>query len=315
MISARCYDDQAVAHEVPAEQISELVNHAGALILVELVDETDADLDRIAEEFQLHPLAMEDVRNQGQRPKLEHYPTHSFLVAYTADLTEIDLFIGPDWLVCHHDAGWSLKRALERFDRVRGNGPPTVGRLVHLILDEIVDAYFDRADDIEDKVEALEDRIFSEQQVADEQEVQHELFGIRREVLRFRRAVVPLREVVNAILRKEVPWITDDELISYQDVFDHVLRAIDLIDGQRELMGNAVDAHLAIISNRMNVVMKQLSAWGAIAVACTLVAGIYGMNFTHMPELHWYFGYPMALAFMAAIAMGLHRMFKKREWL
>ena len=104
-------------------------------------------------------------------------------------------------------------------------------------------------------------------------------------------------------------------LFEFQDAFDHVLRAVDLIDSQRELMGNAVDAHLAIISNRMNQVMKQLTAWGAIVFGATLIAGIYGMNFDHMPELHWFFGYPFALGMMFVLAVVLYRSFKKRDWL
>src|SRR5207302_7412629 len=129
--------------------------------------------------------------------------------------------------------------------------------------------------------------------------VQERLFDIRRSLLVFRRSVVPLREVISALLRREVPWIDDPTVIHLQDVYDHVLRAIDLVDGQRELMGNAVDAHLAIISNRMNEVMKKMTSWGAILLGSTLVAGIYGMNF-NIPELKWRYGYPYAIGLMVA---------------
>ncbi|MGI8776818.1 MAG: magnesium transporter CorA family protein [Acidimicrobiales bacterium] len=124
-----------------------------------------------------------------------------------------------------------------------------------------------------------------------------------------------LREVVAALMRREVSWIDDTTATQLQDVYDHVLRAVDLLDGQRELMGNAVDAHLAIISNRMNQVMKKMTSWGAIILGSTLVAGIYGMNFTNMPELRWHYGYHYALALMATITLLGYTFFTKKDWL
>ena len=131
----------------------------------------------------------------------------------------------------------------------------------------------------------------------------------------FRRRVQPLREVVAAILRREVDWIDDLARTHFQDVYDHILRATDQIDAQRELLGNAVDAHLAIMSNRMNLVMKKMTSWGAILLGSTLVAGIYGMNFRHMPELRWHYGYAWALGLMLLITVACYRMFKRRDWL
>jgi magnesium transporter len=145
--------------------------------------------------------------------------------------------------------------------------------------------------------------------------VQAELFTVRRKLLELRRAVVPLREVISALLRKEVQWVDGEALVVLRDTFDKLLRAVDLVDELRELVGNAVDAHLAVMSNQMNLVMKQLTAWGSIVFGATLIAGIYGMNFTHMPELNWWFGYPLALGMMAALSFGLYRVFKRRDWL
>jgi magnesium transporter len=127
--------------------------------------------------------------------------------------------------------------------------------------------------------------------------------------------VVPLREVLSAILRQEVAYIDGDALITIHDAFDKLLRVVDLVDEQRELVGNAVDAHLAVMSNQMNLVMKKLTAWGSIVFGATLIAGIYGMNFRHMPELGWKYGYPMALGMMLALSVLLYRMFRKRDWL
>jgi len=145
--------------------------------------------------------------------------------------------------------------------------------------------------------------------------VQQELFDVRRDLLLFRRRVAPIREVVATLLRREVAWIDEATLVHLQDVYDHILRAIDLVDGQRELMGNAVDAHLAIISNRMNMVMKKMTSWGAILLGSTLVAGIYGMNFEHMPELGWRLGYPFALSLMFGVTVAGFAYFRRKDWL
>jgi magnesium transporter len=149
----------------------------------------------------------------------------------------------------------------------------------------------------------------------DELDVQEALFDVRRELIRLRRAVLPLREVLQALLRNEVQWVQGEALIVCRDTFDKLLRAIDLVDELRELVGNAVEAHLAVMSNQMNLVMKQLTAWGSIVFGATLIAGIYGMNFAHMPELDWKFGYPFALGMMLTMSVILWRWFKRNNWL
>ena len=318
MISARKYrhgDEQ----DIDSVDISRAVHDADGLLWVDVVDPTDADLECLQREFALHPLAIEDVRHRFQRPKLEQYPTHTFIVAYTSRLQEVDLFVGPHWVITVREADstgdvWSCDAAKTRFERTRPERCAP-GFLIYVLLDELVDGYFDATDAAEDKLEELENRIFDNEHVPDESAIQQELFDVRRQLLFFRRAVVPLREVLNMMLRREVEWVDDGTAVHLQDVYDHVLRAIDLIDGQRELMGNAVDAHLAIISNRMNSVMKKMTSWGAILLLSTLVAGIYGMNFRHMPELGWKFGYASALGVMATITIVGYWAFKRKDWL
>jgi magnesium transporter len=301
-----------------AREISDVV-HDPHLLWVDVANPSEEDLQRLQKEFSLHPLAMEDVREHHQRPKLEKYPTHAFIVVYSAGLQEVDIFVGPTWVITVRESAgegqaWSLDNARARFDRTHPE-QCDVGYLVYVLLDEVVDGYFDETDQAEDRVEELEDLIFSDQQQQNETEVQQTLFDIRRRLVRFRRAIVPLREVVGALLRKEVNWIDDHDVVLLQDVYDHVLRVIDLLDSGRELMGNAVDAHLAIINNRMNSVMKKWTSWGAILLGSTLVAGIYGMNFHHMPELSWQYGYAYALGLMLTITIVGYLYFKKKDWL
>jgi magnesium transporter len=317
-INAWVYDGGAGAVPIAdPSQISE-ARGDGRLVWVDLCEPAPEDFDCVASEFELHPLAMEDARKHGQRPKLERYPTHAFVVAYSMELAEVDLFVGPDWVVSVRGESpdgqpWDVGPAAARYERTRGSST-SVGFLVYTVLDELVDGYFRATDSAEDRLEELEDRIFAER-LSDEKIVQQELFDIRRELLKFRRAVVPLRDVVGSLMRREVDWIDERSVVLLQDVYDHVLRAIDLLDMQRELMGNAVDAHLAIISNRMNMVMKTMTSWGAILLGATLVAGIYGMNFEHMPELGWRYGYLWALGLMLTITGVGFWAFRRKDWL
>jgi magnesium transporter len=316
MIAVHHYENGQVS-EVAADDISRLVDDPH-LLWVDVANPSESDLQCLQQEFSLHPLAMEDVREHHQRPKLEKYPTHAFIVVYSSDLQEVDIFVGPTWVITVRESqgdgrAWPIDNARARFDRTHPQ-QCDVGFLVYVLLDEIVDGYFDETDHAEERIEELEDLIFSEQHV-NETEVQQRLFDVRRRLLKFRRAIVPLREVVAALLRKEVDWIDDHDVVLLQDVYDHVLRSIDLLDSSRELMGNAVDAHLAIISNRMNSVMKKMTSWGAILLGSALVAGIYGMNFRHMPELSWRFGYEYALGLMLLITIVGYRYFKWKDWL
>ncbi|MDQ3575486.1 MAG: magnesium/cobalt transporter CorA [Actinomycetota bacterium] len=318
-ISVCAYRPGRDAEEVAdPDDISEIRGRDDRLIWVDLLDPSDADLARIAAEFELHHLALEDAKKHGQRPKLERYPTHAFLVAYSGAPTEVDVFIGRDWLVTVRDrdeAGepWSLDGARARFERTRPENA-TVGFLLYVLLDELVDGYFGVVEDAEDRLEVLEERLFAESH-PDERTMQRDLFAARRDLLEFRRRVVPLREVVSALLHGEVSWLDDATLVHLQDVHDHVLRATELLDEQRELLGNVMEAQLALASNHMNRVMKTMTSWGALLLGATLVAGIYGMNFEHMPELDWKLGYPFALGVMAVSTILGYRAFKRRDWL
>jgi len=315
MIAVHHYENGKV-EEFDASEISKLFDDPH-LLWVDVFNPSEDDLQCLQQEFSLHPLAMEDVREHHQRPKLEKYPTHAFIVVYSSELQEVDIFVGPSWIITVRESEgggnpWSVENARLRFDRTHPE-QCDVGFLVYVLLDEIVDGYFDETDQAEERIEELEDLIFSDKHQS-ETEVQQRLFDVRRRLLKFRRAIVPLREVVAALLRKEVDWIEDHDVVLLQDVYDHVLRAIDLLDSGRELMGNAVDAHLAIISNRMNSVMKKMTSWGAILLGSTLVAGIYGMNFKNMPELNWSVGYPLAIFCMVAIDAILFVRFRRAKW-
>ncbi len=266
MITAWVYEGGGFG-EIATGDVSDRVGVDGNIVWVDVVDPTEDDLACVQEEFSLHHLAMEDIRERHQRPKIETYPSHSFLVAYTGQRHELEMFVGPGWLVTVRPEEWQTAPIRSRFERVQIN-KPTVGFLVYVLLDEVVDGYFSATDEIEESLEDLEESIFGEK-LAQEEAIQQTLFAIRRRLLEFRRVIVPLREVVQSLLRREADWVDDDTATHLQDVYDHVLRAVDVLDSQRELLGNAVDAHLAIISNQVNDVMKRMTSWGAILLGAT----------------------------------------------
>jgi magnesium transporter len=318
VITVRTYRGGKPQEHQDTTAIGALASGDDGLLWVDLVDPTDDDLTCIQEQFQLHPLAVEDVRKHQQRPKLEQYPTHAFIVAYSSDLQEVDFFIGGQWLVTvreRDDQGhtWDDSGGRARFERLTPE-VATVGFLLYVLLDELVDGYFAAGDRAEDALEDLEEDIFESR--SDELSSVHQrLFEIRRQLVNDRRAMVPMRDVVAALLRGEVKAVDEAARVNLQDVYDHVLRVVDQLDAHRELVGNAVDANLAMVSNRMNEVMKRMTSWGAILLGSTLVAGIYGMNFEHMPELGWEYGYAFALGLMVVITVSGYRYFKKKDWL
>ena len=321
---ATMFGDDGVTKQITDhDEISDVIAAGGSLVWVDVLDATDADLTKIEQEFSLHPLAMEDVRHPGQRPKIERYDTHAYLVAYASngdpnELSELDCFVAEGWMVTiRHsfkgDACVNIDEVGQRFDRTRSDHN-TVGFLVYTLLDTVVDTYFDALDKTEDELEAIEGRIFSDD-TREERALQQRLLGLRRELLMFRRRVVPLRDVLQVILRQEVQPIREDVQRYFQDVLDHILRVVDTLETQRELLGNAVDAHLAVVNNNMNQIMKKMTSWGAILFGAALISGVYGMNFRNMPELHWEYGYYMALGLMLSLTVGLYIWFRRKNWL
>lgn len=308
--------------------LGDLVSPArsGTLLVIDVADPRPEEVERVASVLGLHHLAVEDLTHSGQRTKLEHYADHRHIVVHDLSFDdgdrfldgEIDIVFGEGWLLTvRHGRDSrppvSLDVAFERFERRRDeHGPDDEGFALWAVLDLVVDNYFLLLDAIDERLDSIEERIFAE---TSESILTQEIFDLRRVLLGFRRAAAPLRDVVGALLRREAPEIGDQAIVHLQDVFDHVLRVLDLLESQRELLSGLLEAQLSMASNRMNRVMKATSSWGAILVVNTLITGIYGMNFRHMPELGNQFGYPGALLLMAIATFVLYRSFKRRGWL
>ena len=325
MLSIFTFDTEGPHVVDDPSQISDLVALDDIVVWADLVLPSSEELALIEEEFALHPLAMEDASRPGQRPKLDFYETHAFLVAYASAtdrqaLTEVDIFVGKNWIITVHadattDAHFDIAAVRERAGRTIG-AHCTVAFLLYTVLDEIVDTYFGAVESIGDVIDDIEERIFGDEDPgADERPMQREMLEVRKSLLMFRRRIVPLREVLLMLLRDDLPFVDQGSHHYFQDVLDHVMRITDEIDNRRELIGNAVDAHLAMVGNQMNQIMKKMTSWGAILIVSTLISGIYGMNFENMPELKLEHGFRFALLSMVVVTLALYLYFKRKRWI
>ena len=290
-------------------------------VWVGLHEPNQEELDEVSELFSLHPLAVEDALHAHQRPKLERYDEAVFLVLKTlwyvdeldaVETGEINLFVGRNFVVSvRHGEGTELHTArldLEQKTQVLGHGPSAV---VYAICDRVVDSYAEVAASVEIDVDEVEESVFSPVRSDDSVRI----YGLKRELAEMRRAVTPLQEPMKRFAAGSVPGITTEAAPFFRDVADHVVRVSESIDSLDGLLSTAFEAHLARISVQQNEDMRKISAWVAIAAVGTLIAGVYGMNFDNMPELHWHYGYFFALAVMLVSSVGLYRLFKRSGWL
>lgn len=301
--------------------ISELREIEDNIIWADVSDPTSQDFAELAEEFGFHHLSIDDCKSEHQRPKVEEYSGYYFIVLYEAELAgpndrlelrELNIFLGKNYLVTVHSRPI---RAVETAHRLWGEwverADQGAGLVAYLLIDAIVDDYLPLLDILSERMDALEDKIFGEFQA----ESINEIFNIKKKLLYLRRAVTPLRDVFNTLLRREQPIFSREIYVYFQDVFDHLLRVADTVDTLRDMLGSTMDAYLSVSGNRMNVVMKRLTSISTILMSVTLIAGVYGMNFVFMPELKWRFGYVFALLTMVGVGLALYRYLKKVNWI
>jgi magnesium transporter len=320
VVTCRLYRNGTLQEEnFDPERVSDHLEEPDTLVWLDLEEPTEEELAVIEDEFSLHPLAVEDARHRGQRPKIEVYEKYFFLVMHAVQLRdgelrdqEVHAFVGPNYLVTLRYAPvLDLEPVLRRWERQQELTKEGGGFLLYALLDEVVDGYFDVVERFEDDSESIEEEVFADESHPDTQE---RIFRLKKQVIEFRRLVMPLREVLD-LLQGEPRVVTASLAAYYRDVADHIIRVLEFIDNVRELLTTALEAYLSQVSNRLNTVMKQLTSWAAIILVPTLIAGIYGMNFDHMPELNWLLGYPFALGLMAVSGFTLFVLFRRRGWL
>jgi magnesium transporter len=321
VIRARLYRDGELKDEdCDLDAIGDHLEDDAARLWLDVSEPSAEDLEILSRELPLHPLTMEDAKERGQRPKVEVFEGYFVLVAHALTTgandeihdSEIHVIVGKGFLVTlRYQPPFDLAPVFERLERQPSLTAEGAGFLLYVLLDEVVDGYFDMIDGFEERGDEIEERVFADDPDPD---IQEDIFRLKRKVVRFRRLVMPLREVIDMV--EEMPDVVTPALRPYyRDVLDHVIRVTEFLDNVRDLLTSALEAQLSQISNRMNQVMKSLTAWGAIILVPTLIAGIYGMNFRDMPELHWGVGYPLALGIMVLSGVALYASFKRKGWL
>jgi magnesium transporter len=316
------YRDGRRQHEGPLDidRAAAAAQGEGDFVWLGLHDPDGAEIERIAELFGLHELAVEDARHAHQRPKLEDYDRSFFIVLRPAryvdeteevEFGEIHIFAGPGYVIAvRHGMASGLKEARRRLEEhpdLLTSGPAAV---VWAILDKVVDDYGPVVAGIEDDIEEVETQIFEERLDSTQR-----IYFLKREVIEFHRAVAPLLVPLEALERGGYVEVDEQLRRYFRDVADHARRIDELVLGQRELLTSILEANLALLGVKQNEVIRGISAWAAIIAVPTFLASIWGMNFEHMPELPEVWGYPMALALMAVAVITLYRFFRRIEWL
>jgi magnesium transporter len=293
----------------------------GRFVWIGLYEPTEEEFDTLRREFGLHPLAVEDAIHAHQRPKLEVYDEMVFMVLKTAryvdpmeviQLGEVLVFLGDDFVITvRHGETSSLapvREALDANPKRLKHGPSSA---LHAILDHVVDDYQPAIEGLDTDIDEVEEQLFSGERVNPAERI----YKLQREVLSFRKATAPLVEPVDRLARGHYMQIHPEVRDYFRDVNDHLIRVRDQLDAMRDLLSTSLQANLAQVGVRQNDDVRKISAWVAIAAVPTMVAGIYGMNFDHMPELRWTYGYPAVIAIVAVVCLWLYRRFKQAGWL
>lgn len=306
--------------DLSLQRAAEVARDEDAFVWLGVFEPAAEEFEAIAREFNLHELAVEDAIKAHQRPKVEQYGDTLLVVVKTAhyvdpdeviEIGELLLFVNPAFIITVRHGEGELGPVRTRIERRPDLLRHGVGMVLYAILDHVVDGYEVAAQGIDVDIQQVERQVFSE----DRANPAERIYKLEREVLDFHAAVAPLSGVVDEISRGHFDVVPDELHDYYRDVHDHLRRASGRIAGFRELLGSALHANLTQVSVRQNEDMRKISAWVAILAVPTMIAGVYGMNFKHMPELGWRFGYPLVLAIILIVCTLLYRRFKRAGWL
>ncbi|MFJ1761325.1 magnesium transporter CorA family protein [Amycolatopsis sp. NPDC088138] len=323
MARTRLYRDGVlVAEDFPAADVSDHLADPAATVWLDLCAPTEADLATISEELSLHKLAVEDVVQDHQRPKVDRYDTHSFLTAYavrldvkTGDLEaiEMDAFITERALVTvRENDDFDITEVLTRWDATAELAKSGVGYLLHGLLDYVVDSHFEAVQSLDEQIEALEDLVFDDD--VDHREMHRRSLHLRKSLVRLRRVVLPMREVVNSLMRRDHNVCDSGLMPYYQDVYDHVLRASEWTESLRELITTIRETQLNLQANRLNTIMKKVTGWAAVIAVPTAITGFYGQNIPY-PGVDQPWGFWVSTVVIVVFSAGLYVLFKRRDWL
>jgi magnesium transporter len=309
--------------EVPIEDVSEVLGHGDRFVWIGLHEPDEALLRQVQQEFGLHDLAIEDAHRAHQRPKVERYGDSVFVVLRTAsyrreadviEFGETHVFAGPRYVVSvRHGASLPYTDVRARCEAAPAQLAKGPGFVLYALMDFIVDQYFPVAEALEEALDRLEDEIFGSPRPR--RETAENIYRLKRDLVDVKRAVSPLVDVCNRLMRFDLPLIPEDARLYFRDVYDHVVRINEMLDGLRELLTTALEANLSMVTAAQNEDMKRLAGWAAIIAVPTMIAGVYGMNFKFMPELQWPFGYPVVMVVMVGLCAWLYYKFRRAGWL
>ena len=304
-------------------QISEILKEQDTLVWLDVEGADGRALALIQQEFGLHPLAVEDATTAHERPKIDGYGGYWFLVVYgitvrdrVVTVHELSIFSGKNYLITvRRDPPYPIDEIQRRWRTRSGLSRRDSGALLFTVLDTIVDGYFDAVESLDEQISALEAQLL--QSGMQSAEVPMRVFGLKRDLQRFRRAAAPMRDILNPIIRGDLVLYSPEELAYFRDVYDHAIRVIDQLDAARDLVNNALEINLSIVANRQNAIVKQLTIIATIFLPLTFVTGFFGQNFAFMvnhivsPLSFWLLGFGTQIVALAALLV----YFRAKRWL
>jgi magnesium transporter len=309
------------AEDFPVADVSDHLADPSAIVWFDLCEPTEADLASISEELGLHELAVEDAVHESQRPKIDRYKTHLFATAYSVALDEgtgelgtgeVAAFVTSNALVTvRKDPGFDIDEVVRRWDN-SDVAAVTTGFLLYGLLDYVVDTHFEAVQSLDSQIEALEDQLFEDN--PKDKDMQRRTFELRKSLVLLRRVVLPMREVVNTLMRRDLNMVDADLMPYFQDVYDHVLRATEWTESLRDLVTTILETHLTVRGNRLNVIMKQVTSWAAIIAVPTAVTGWYGQNVPY-PGFGHLSGFWSSTLIMVGLSGLLYIIFRRKSWL
>jgi magnesium transporter len=315
-------DGKLVKEDFPVANVSDFLAEPDTVVWVDLCAPDTADLRTVAAELGLHELAVEDAVHPRQRPKLDRYATHEFLSMYAVwldtvtgelDQSELAAFITPSALVTvRKDERFEIQKVVDRWDAAPDLARHRVGFLLHGLLDFVVDGHFEAVQLLDDEIETLEDLLFDED--SRDIDVQRRSFQLRKSLVTLRRVVLPMREVVNSLMRRDLDLVTERMMPYFQDVYDHVLRATEWTESLRDLVNTILETNITIQGNRLNVISKKVTSWAAIIAVPTAITGFYGQNVPY-PGFSTETGFIVSSSMIVVLSVGLWFVFRRKGWL
>jgi len=321
MIQVHVFRKGQDVRDVPVADLSEVRGEPRTLVWVDLVSAAPEEVAAMGEEFRVHDAALASCASRAtQRPRVEEFEGQVLLIAFAAkqgsaerpvELHQLCVIAGQNFLLTFHggapiDAAKVARRVTAHPELAKEGS----GFLLYVVLDELVDTFFPTLDRIGERIEDLEEAVF--QATVD---VQSQIFSLRRDLIAIRRVAGPMRDAMIVLLRRDLGLFTRESQRYLQDIYDHMIRVVESVEDYQDLAAGALEASLAVVSNRVGVVARNLGAYAAIFAVVTMISGIYGMNFQHIPELGWRYGYAWALALMVVAATALWVYFKRKDWL